>query len=198
MQKKLCFGGSFNPIHHGHLICVRAVAEAVGAETVVLFPTGNPPHKPQQANLAAAEDRVAMCRMAVAHNPLFEIDDRETRRAGPSYTIQTIRELKLEGWEQVAWVIGADMLNILPTWHEAEALLDEAVFHIMGRPGWSFAWQSLPPAFGRLRDQVVETPRIDISSTEIRRRVGRGQAVDYLTPPVVCQYIHEHGLYRKG
>jgi nicotinate-nucleotide adenylyltransferase len=193
---KICLGGSFNPIHHAHLLCARAAAQVVGAATVVLIPTGLAPHKLQQNDVASGEDRLAMCRRAIENTTGFEVDDRETCRPGPSFTIQTVRQLKLEGWDQVAWLIGADLLAALPSWHQAEALVREAHLLIMARPGWSFDWDSLAPPFSALRENVVIVPQIDISATDIRQRVRRGLPIDYLTPPAVCRYILDHGLYR--
>ena len=145
MREKICFGGTFNPIHHGHLLCARAAAEAVGAKTVVIFPAGNPAHRAGQTDLAPPADRLEMCRLAVDGIDGFEVDDRECRRAGATYTIDTARELKKEGWSEVVWLIGADMLNTLPNWHEADALLREVRFIVMARPGTAFEWEKLPP-----------------------------------------------------
>lgn len=196
MQKKLCFGGAFNPIHHGHLICARAAAQAIGGAAIVLIPTGTPPHKPNDSDLASAADRLEMCRRAVDSVDGFQIDDRELRQNGPSYTIRTVRNLKSEGASEVTWLIGADMLNILPKWYEPQALLAETQFLIMARPGWSFEWDSLPKPFQALKDRVVPVPQIDISASEIRRRVRAGIAIDFLTPPAVCRYIQDHRLYQ--
>ena len=197
MREKICFGGTFNPIHHGHLICARAAAEAVGAKTVVILPAGNPTHRGEQADLAEAKDRLEMCRLAVAGMAGFEIDDRECRRAGATYTIDTARELKREGWAEVVWLIGADMVNTLPKWHEAEALLREVRFIVMARPGTRFEWDKLPASVRELERNVVEVPQIDISATEIRRRVGAGLAIDFLTPPAVVSHIDQKKLYRN-
>ncbi|HEY1923372.1 MAG TPA: nicotinate-nicotinamide nucleotide adenylyltransferase, partial [Tepidisphaeraceae bacterium] len=120
MRKKLCFGGTFNPIHHGHLLCARAAAEASGVAGVVLFPAGTPPHKPGESDLAAARDRLEMCRLAIDGVAGFQIDEREYNRSGPSFTIDTARELRRDGWDEVTWLIGSDMLNFLPSWHEPE------------------------------------------------------------------------------
>ncbi len=196
MQEKICFGGTFNPIHHGHLVCARAAAEAVGAKTVVVFPTGLPAHKPTETQLAPPLDRLEMCRLAIAGVPGFKLDDREVRRAGPTYTIDTARQLRQDGWTEVVWLIGADMLNTLPSWHQADQLLSEVRFLVMARPGTNFAWSSLPPAFQALRENVVQVPQIDISGTEIRRRASAGLPIDYLCPPAVCRYIADHRLYQ--
>ena len=196
MQGKICLGGTFNPIHLGHLLCARAAAEAAGADGVVLFPAGSPAHKPNDPDLASAQDRLEMCRLAVAGIPGFSVDDREVRRPGPTFTIHTVRELKAEGWNPVTWLIGGDMLNILPSWHQADALLSEARFLIMVRPGAELAWPSLPPAYQALRQNVVRVPRIEISATEIRSRVQAGLPIDFLTMPAVCRYIADHRLYQ--
>src|SRR5580700_8333935 len=105
--RKVCLGGSFNPIHHGHLLCARAAAEALGIKKVVLIPTAVSPLKIQDKSTAPAADRL------------------EIRRSGPSYTIDTARELRKAGWKEVIWLIGADLLAGLPKWHEPDALLKE-------------------------------------------------------------------------
>jgi nicotinate-nucleotide adenylyltransferase len=197
MRKKICFGGTFNPIHHGHLLCARAAAEAAGAAEVILFPAGAPPHKPGQTNLAAPDDRLQMCKLAIAGSAIFQIDDRELRRPGPSYTIETARQLRRDGWPDVTWLIGSDMLNLLPTWHEPDALLAEVQFLIMARPGSKLAWSSLPPAFQKLQNNVVEIPQIDISATDIRHRIKSNLPINFLTPEPVCRYIADHQLYRN-
>jgi nicotinate-nucleotide adenylyltransferase len=195
MREKICFGGTFNPIHHGHLLCARAAAEAVGAGRVVLFPTGEPAHRAGQAHLAASAHRVQMCRLAIEGIEGFEIDDRECRRAGPTFTIDTARELRRQGWDKVTWLIGADMLNSLPKWREPEALLEEVEFLVMARPGIQFDWDGLPARFRFLRENVVAVPQIDISATEVRRRVGLGKSIEFFCPPAVCRYIAGNGLY---
>ena len=192
----LFFGGSFNPIHFGHLICARHAAEQIGASRTVLIPSAQPPHKPNAADLAPAVQRVQMCKIATQGSESFDVDDLETQRTGPSYTIDTVRALVRRGMGRVSWLIGADMLCNLPTWREPEALLEEATLVVMARPGWSFDWDSLPLPFRKLRENVVETPLIDISATQVRRRVAAGLPVDLLTPEPVVRYICENGLYR--
>jgi len=193
----LCFGGSFNPIHNGHLLCSQAVASVRDVTELLLIPSATSPHKVGHADMASADDRLAMCRLAVAGNPLFEVDDVEVRRAGPSYTIDTVRYLRTaKRWEHVNWLIGADQVAALPRWREPAALLREVNFVVMARPGWSFDWHALPPEFRMLQNNVVEAPLIDISATDIRRRVRAGEPIDHLVPPAVAGYIRERGLYR--
>ena len=197
MLKTLCLGGSFNPIHHGHLICARAAAESSGFERILLIPSSQPPHKPGSLDLAAAADRLAMTHAAVAGNALFAVDGQEIGRSGPSFTIDTVRALKRAGMGRVNWLIGADLLPQLLSWHEPEALLEEADFWVMQRPGSEIDWDSLSPALRALRERLVVAPMIDISGTDIRRRVGRGESIDFLTPPPVIAYIEEHKLYAQ-
>lgn len=191
----LYFGGSFNPIHDGHLVCSRAVAERAGFEQVVLMPSGQAPHKPNAANMAEGRHRLVMCQLAVAGDPMFRVSDLEIARDGPSYTIDTVRRLKERCEEPIHWLIGADMLLYLQYWHEPEKLLREVNFVIMARPGWTLDWQLLPAEHRLLQQNVIETPLLDISSTDIRARVAAAKAIDYLTPPAVCRYIREQGLY---
>jgi nicotinate-nucleotide adenylyltransferase len=196
-MRKLCFGGSFNPVHHGHLLCARAVAEAAGFERVVLIPSARPPHKPGDYALAPAEDRLEMCRLAAALQPeLFEVSDVEVRRGGASYTIETVRALKQSGWGEVHWLIGADMLMDLPNWREPEALLREVQFVMMARPGWMMDWTRLPAAYRGLEQAVVAAPLIDISATEVRARVKCGESIHFLTPSTVVEFAVRRGLYR--
>jgi nicotinate-nucleotide adenylyltransferase len=192
----LCFGGSFNPIHNGHILCAKAVAQTRRFEKVLLIPSARPPHKAAAADLADSADRLAICRLVAADDPTFHVDDLELRRNGPSYTIDTARELKRRGFSQVNWLIGADMLNGLPTWHEPLALLQEVNFVIMNRPGQTIDFSMLPPPFRELQSHLVDAPLIDISATEIRRRVREGKSIDTLVPPAVVKYILDHHLYR--
>ena len=195
IMSTLCFGGSFNPIHHGHLICARAVAEQIGCRQIVLIPSARPPHKPDQVDMASPEQRLAMCAAAIRNDGLFSIDDIEMRQPGPSYTLNTVRLLRRRGLDPIRWLIGADMLNYLPKWHQPLALLQEVEFAVMARPGFEFEWAALPAEYHPLRQKVVQAPVIDISSTEIRRRIRAGRPIHYLTPAPVADYIHHHRLY---
>lgn len=192
----LYFGGSFNPVHHGHLICARAAAEAGGFHRVVLVPSAQPPHKPRQSDMALPEMRRRMCELAVAGDPFFAVDALELVRTSLSYTLDTVRQLRAAGVAEVHWLIGADMLQILPQWHQAEQLLREVCFWIMARPGWSIDTLDLPPAFASLRQRLLPAPLIQISATDIRHRVREGKPIDYLVPPAVAAFIRDQGLYR--
>jgi nicotinate-nucleotide adenylyltransferase len=193
---RLCFGGSFNPIHNGHLQCAIAVAKQAAYDRIVLIPAGQPPHKPVNAQMAPAADRLSMCRLAVAKNPLFEVDEIEINSSGPNYTVDTAQELRRRGWENIHWLIGADMARYLPNWHNPDQLLAEVHFVLIARPGWSFDWESMPPKFRHLQQHIIEAPLLDISSSEIRRRVAAGEPINELTPPAVADYIAAHNLYR--
>lgn len=194
----LCVGGSFNPIHFGHLRCAQAVAELKSFDRILLIPSAQPPHKPGVSDLAPAADRLAMCRLAAADvDPnLFQVDDLELRRTGPSFTFDSAMELKRRGMRTVHWMIGTDMLMNLPQWHRAQELIREVEFVIVARPGWEMDWSQLPQAFQSLQANVVEAPQIDISATEIRRRARTGQSLQGLTPPAVIAYIEANRLYR--
>jgi nicotinate-nucleotide adenylyltransferase len=191
----LCFGGSFNPIHHGHLIVARAAAETIGANRILLIPSAQSPHK-TAVDLATAPQRLAMARLAIAGSDLFDCDDLEIVRGGRSFTIETARALRQRGWSEVRWLIGADMVPTLPNWREPAALLREVQFVIADRPGHSIDWRTVPAELVALEHNVVSAPRIDISSTQIRDRVAAGRRIDYLTPPAVVRYIDEQNLYR--
>jgi nicotinate-nucleotide adenylyltransferase len=196
MSSTLCFGGSFNPIHNGHTICARTVAQELDFDRVLLIPSARPPHKSANADLAGAEDRLAMCHIVAAEEPLFHVTDLEIHRSGPSYTIDTAHELKRDGRTTIHWLIGADMLNYLPKWHKSLQLIQEINFVVMARPGFTFEWDSLPEPFQKLRGHVVEAPLVEVSATEIRDRVRRGESIEGLVSAGIAEYIREQHLYR--
>ena len=193
----LVFGGSFNPIHHGHLLVSRAVAEARNFAKVLLIPSGQPAQK-ELMEMAPAADRLEMCRRAVAGAPLFGVDDLEIRRPGPSFALDTVRQLRQAGFQTVRWLIGADWVQALPTWHEAEQLVREVEFLIVGRRGYAIDWEKLSEPFRALRKNVVTAPVVEISSSDIRRRIAAGMSIKYLVPERVENYLLERGLYRPG
>lgn len=194
---KICFGGSFNPIHVGHLMVARAVAEARGFSKIVLVPSAQPPHKPNPADLAGSQDRLHMCQIVTASDPLFEVSDVEILRTGPSYTLDTATQLKQQGWDNIFWLIGADMLQLLPKWHRPSDLMREVTFVIAKRPGYEIDWASIPAEFQILRQNVTPAPLIEISASQIRQRVKTGHSIRYMVPPEVERYIFDQNLYQK-
>jgi len=146
--------------------------------------------------MAGSADRLAMCHLAIDDDPVFEVNELEITRGGPSYTIDTAQELARAGAGKVSWLIGADMLMYLPHWHRPVEVLAAVNFVVMARPGWKLDWPALPAPFQQLQQNVVEAPLIDISSSQIRQRIAQGKSIAYYTPRPVCTYIEEHQLYR--
>ncbi len=202
-QRIALYGGSFDPIHNGHLIIARAVAETLNVHRVVFLPSARPPHK-NADDLAAAEHREAMVRIAIRDEPVFELSDHDLRESGPTYTIDTIAHFtKSENSDaRPYWIIGADSLAELTTWHRAAELIDRCEIVTAARPGWDDSVvASLRSAFtseqvDRLLAHVLKTPQIDISATDIRGRIRAGLSIRYLVPDSVHTYIVEHGFYR--
>ena len=194
-KQRLCLGGSFNPIHVGHLICARIAAEQAGYGGVRLIPTGTNPHK-GTADLAAAADRVTLCQLAVAGDPFFVVDDREARRPGPSYTFDTAAELAAETGGRVAWLVGTDLLARLHTWHRFDELLEQTDMVVMRRAGHPIERAGLDPRVARLAEAAVVVPAIELSATMLRARIRNGLPLDHFLPPAVARHIESHGLYR--
>ena len=201
-DRLILFGGSFNPVHFGHLITARSAAELLEAERVVLVPSLNPPHK-LEAEMPAAELRLRMSREAVANDPLFEVSDVEIRRGGTSFTVETVSQFREELGEAVEliWLIGADSLPELATWRRTEDLVRLCRMVTLRRPGWETPdFSALRRRVGneaveRLTGDMIETPMIDISATDIRRRVREGRSIRYLVPEAVVRFIGNHKLY---
>jgi len=211
-ERMVLFGGTFDPIHHGHLIVARAVAERLHFERITLVPAAVSPHKTRGVSPAPAagpEDRVEMVRRAVAGEDLFEVSEVELSRARPSYTRDTLLALREEHGPDVelVWIIGADMLADLPAWHRAAEVVDMARIVTAARPPYSeriertlenLRVRLAAEQVARLAAGVVPTPLVDISSTQIRRRVREGRPISYLTPNTVIDYIQCQGLYVCG
>lgn len=197
------FGGSFNPIHVGHLIASRAVAERLRLEKVYLVPAAVPPHRAAK-RLAPPEHRLEMVRLAVRGEPLFEVCDYELRQPGPSYTVLTVEEFRRQFGQaaELFWIIGADSLPDLAHWYQTERLVELCRVVTAARPGWEvpdlsdLAQRLRPDQVEKLRADVLQTPRIDISASEIRRRVAAGLSIRYLVSDAVADYIAANGLYR--
>ncbi len=201
-QSIALFGGSFDPVHCGHLIVARCLAETLGLHRVILLPCARPPHK-SAGTLADGDHRAAMVRAAIADEELFAFSDFDLRREGLAYTIDTVEHFRGEfgPGAKPAWIIGADSLSELTTWHRAGALVDACRIVTALRPGSeAINWAHLRATFSAeqitsLQNGVVSTPLIDISSTEVRRRVREGRSIRYLVPDTVREYIAAHRLY---
>jgi len=182
------FGGSFDPVHLGHLVAAEAAGEALGA-VVRFVPAREQPFK-RAAHVATPEQRAAMLDLAVAGNPRLKVERLELTLPPPSYTVRTLRALaEREPGNRFTLLLGADAAQDLPAWHEVEALPGLADIVAFARPG---ALPARHPLIGR----VIEVPALDISATLIRQRVGRGQSIRYLVPDAVREYIAAHGLYQ--
>lgn len=212
-ERIVIYGGTFDPVHHGHLIAARAVAEHFGFERVTLMPAHIPPHKCRPGNdspsISSPAQRLEMLRLAVQGDELFEVSELEIARPGPSYTYRTLQELqRLHGGQaELYWIVGADMLADLPNWYHAAEVVEMANIVTAARPPYSDALEPVfaqlersftPSQVLRLRELVVTTPRIEISATDIRARAEAGRPLEYLTPTAVISYIQSHGLYRLG
>ncbi len=208
------FGGTFNPIHHGHLIVARAVAEQLGFTRITLVPTAMSPHKadspvaPDTVDATPA-DRLEMARLATAAEALFDVSDVDLQRPPPSYTCDTLQAVReAAGLDaELYWIIGADMLEDLPTWRNAEEIVAMATIITAARPPVSDRMDAIietlrvrmPPGLvEKLASGVVETPLLDISSTDLRLRASAGRSLRYLTPDSVIGYIESRGLYRRS
>ena len=182
------FGGSFDPIHHGHLIVASAVAEALGLDELRFMPANQQPLKAAEHHSPAA-DRVAMVELAIAGAAGFALERTELERPGPSYTVDTLRILRArEPDTQFVVLLGADAAAELPRWREPEALLQLARVAVMTRPG-------APAIQGPAIWRVVPVPAIEISATAVRERVRTGRPVRYWVPDPVADYIAMHRLY---
>jgi len=191
------FGGSFNPIHLGHLIAAQIVLEEAGLDRVWFVPTAVSPHKTGQ--MASADQRLKMVQLAIEGNPDFGVSAIEIERGSVSYTIDTVK-MMVERYPQhrFQWIVGADMAIDFPNWQSADEILQYVTLLALARPGHHLdQWVSrLPPSsplYGKIR--VVPMLQVDISSSDIRRRVKSGLRIAYLTPAKVADYIKEKRLY---
>ena len=197
------YGGSFNPIHSGHLIVARSVAEQLELDRVILLPSATPPHK-RDATLVDPHQRAEMVRLAIAGDPMFDYSDYDLVREGPSYTIDTVAHFadELPAGTELFWIIGADWLAGLGTWRDAEKLVDACTIVTAARSGWDQPdLSALTERLGeeriaKLRRFILDTPRIDISATDIRERGAAGKSIRHLVPEGVRSYIRMFRLYR--
>lgn len=206
------YGGTFDPIHFGHIKPVEAMAQQVGLKKVVIVPNNVPPHRAQpEANSA---QRKAMIEAAIQYHPLFELDDRELRREMPSWTADTMEVLRGEqgATQPLGFIIGQDSLLTFQTWHRYEAILASCHLLVCRRPGYPLTMPDVGQQRWLEQHQttnvaelhalpagkifLADTPLLDISATLIRRRLENGQPCDDLVPATVMDYIIRHGLYR--
>ncbi|MFA4884416.1 MAG: nicotinate-nucleotide adenylyltransferase [Desulfotomaculaceae bacterium] len=192
-------GGTFDPIHYGHLVAAEGARHALGLEKVIFVPAGSPPHKPVYI-ITEPWDRYTMTCLAVASNPFFEASTLEVDRPGPSYTIDTIRALtQLYPEAQIYFITGADALLEILTWKDFEELLTICCFVAATRPGYRFSelLNKLNQLSGSLKQNILcmEVPALAISSTDIRQRVREGRPIKYLLPESVEEYVLKNHLY---
>lgn len=209
------FGGTFDPIHYGHLRLAEEMLELANLRQIRFIPTGIPPHR--NAPQVSAQHRSAMVRLAIADQPAFVLDDREVRRDTPCYTVNTLRELRTElgAAQPLCLLMGGDAFLQLHTWHEWEQLFDLAHIVVGYRPGFTLeerihsATEELQRHYhARLCTAAILSqqpsggiaelaiPKLEISATDIRRRVAENRTIRYLLPNAVADYIHQHHLYK--
>ena len=182
------FGGSFDPIHHGHLIVARVAAERLGLDQLKFVPAREQPFK-QGRHSAPAEHRAAMLELAIAGETDFAVERLELERPGPSYTVDTLRELRRRvPGERLSLLLGADAAAELALWRSADELPGLAQIVVFARPG-------SPIPESPLISRTIEVPAIDISATELRRRAREGRSLRYWVPDAVAGYITRHRLY---
>jgi nicotinate-nucleotide adenylyltransferase len=185
-------GGTFDPIHHGHLVAASEVRQSFHLDEVIFVPTGQPYMK---TAVSSAEHRYLMTVIATASNPDFTTSRVDIDRDGPTYTIDTLRDLKREyPDDDLFFISGADAIAQIVDWKDIDELWDLAQFVAVSRPGHALTISGLPPQ----RVSSLEVPALAISSTDCRARVGRGFPVWYLVPDGVVQYISKHHLYRSS
>lgn len=195
-------GGTFDPIHYGHLRIASAVLSRLSLTSVVLIPNRQPPHKAGR-HVTPAEDRLAMVRLAVRSNPAFSVDTLEMEREGPSYTYDTVTELRRRHplWD-MAFISGLDGFLDIRTWHRWQELLHLVTFVVINRPGYprqqldSFLAELGPSYMDSVR--YLELPGVDISSSRIRERAEHGQSLAGLVPDAVAEYIARQRLYHEA
>ncbi|WP_328466396.1 nicotinate-nucleotide adenylyltransferase [Actinoplanes sp. NBC_00393] len=186
-------GGTFDPIHHGHLVAASEVQDRFELDEVMFVPTGQPYEK---GKVSPAEDRYLMTVIATASNPRFHVSRADMDRDGPTYTVDTLRDMRAVYGQsaELYFITGADALARILSWKDAFTMLELAHFIGVTRPGFELSGEHLPPESVTL----VEVPAMAISSSDCRNRVAAGHPVWYLVPDGVVQYINKRGLYRDS
>lgn len=190
-QRVGVMGGTFDPIHHGHLVAASEVAQSFDLDEVIFVPTGEPW---QKSDVSESEHRYLMTVIATAANPRFTVSRVDVDRHGPTYTIDTLRDVKAQRPDsQLFFITGADAIAQILSWKDVQELWDLAHFVAVSRPGHELSVSGLP----NQDVSLLEVPALAISSTDCRSRVNRGYPVWYLVPDGVVQYISKHHLYRS-
>lgn len=192
------FGGTFDPIHIGHLIVAETIMDEFHLDKVVFIPAAVPPHKLDK-QISPAKHRYMMTMLATCSNPRFQVSDMEMHRQGPSYSRDTLAQLLEEHGRDTEFyfIVGADSVENLHTWNRIDELLTMCHFIGASRPGCMPDMEKIAQRFGPLAEKIhcLETPELEISSTEIRHRVGQKRTIRYIVPETVEQYIYEEKLY---
>lgn len=190
------FGGTFDPIHQGHVAIARTAMAHLRLDKLILIPSNTPPHRP--APHATPHQRLAMCQLVDEIIPQTYVSDIELQRTGPSYTIDTLRALALPN-QRLTLILGADAALLLPQWYQADLLTTYADIAIMTRIGTAIDIDDLINRLPSLADHVhlIPWPGMEVSSTLIRQRCATNQPIDDLVTPAVAAYIAHHGLYRS-
>ncbi|MEG0790559.1 MAG: nicotinate-nucleotide adenylyltransferase [Gordonibacter sp.] len=192
-------GGTFDPVHIGHLACAEQAREAYGLDAVVFVPAGVPVFKKDRPITPAAE-RLAMCRLSVASNPAFDVSALEIERAGDTYTVDTLRELRAHypGNVELFFITGADAVVHIVKWRESAAIADLARLIAVTRPGYALTDERKREIeeLGAFDVSYLEVTALAISSSDLRNRVAEGRSIRYLTMQSVYDYVRERGLYR--
>jgi nicotinate-nucleotide adenylyltransferase len=198
------FGGTFDPIHYGHLILVEQCRDQAQLDQVVFVPSASPPHKLHKAITPFAQ-RVEMLSLAISGHASFRIDELEKDRTGPSYTVDTLTQLQSQRrGDELHFILGSDSLHDLPQWYQPRRVLELATLLVIQRADWpAFSAEQLKESLKLdddfpLRYKIVEAPLITLSSRDIRRRIAEGRSVRYMLPRAVEAYIQEKGLYRNA
>ena len=187
------FGGTFDPIHTGHLILAERAREELDLNAILFMPANIPPHKITGRNIVPGQARLDMIQLAIDANAGFYATSIELSREGVSYTVDTLRELRTALPEaHFTLLIGSDNAREFSSWHHPEEIVSLAQVGVWERPGSSFGAEILPNYIAR----TINSPLLEISSTEIRNRIAAGQSIRYLTPDPVIDYIMHHGIYR--
>jgi len=192
------FGGTFDPIHHGHLIVAEVMMEELRLDRVLFLPAGQPPHKLGRP-ITPVVHRLTMLQLAIEGNPHFALSFVDVERPGPCYTVESLAILRQEfPSDELIFLMGEDSLRDLPTWHEPNRIAEQALLAVALRPNVEVDLEEVFARVPAARDRVllVRVPLIQIAASDIRRRVAEGRTIRYQVPRAVEQYIERHGLYR--